>query len=242
MGKVIVLISSKGGSGKSTVAVGLASAFSSLSKSVLLIDADEGARCLDTMLGVSEDTCFDLGDVLSGRCEPGDAAINAPALEGVKVIPSPFSPGQTDFSALSKVAASAAESYDYVIIDTKGQLPAERLALLPHDAFFISVVTPDDIAVRNTGLLSAGLWRAGIKCRLIIDRFTLKRPDGKCSCIDNIIDCSAARLLGIIPEDKYLSRLNSGECRSGKAAQAMYRIAARIDGNDIPLPKIKNVI
>ena len=126
MGKVIVLISSKGGSGKSTVAVGLASAFSSLSKSVLLIDADEGARCLDTMLGVSEDTCFDLGDVLSGRCEPGDAAINALALEGVKVIPSPFSPGQTDFSALSKVAASAAESYDYVIIDTKGQLPAER--------------------------------------------------------------------------------------------------------------------
>ena len=242
MGRVTVLISSKGGSGKSTVAVGLASAFSSLSKSVLLIDADEGARCLDTMLGVSEETCFDLGDVLSGKCEPDDAAINAPGLEGVKVIPSPFSPGQIDFLELSKVAVSAAENYDHVIIDTKGQLPAERLALLPHDALFISVVTPDGIAVRNTGLLCAGLWRSGIKCRLIIDRFTSKRPDGKYNCIDDIIDRSAARLLGIIPEDKYLSRLNFGECRSGKAAQAMYRIAARIDGNDVPLPQIKNVI
>ena len=56
MAQTVVLISSKGGSGKSTVAVGLATAFSREGKRVLLIDADEGARCLDSMLSVDSDT------------------------------------------------------------------------------------------------------------------------------------------------------------------------------------------
>lgn len=241
MGRVTVLISSKGGSGKSTVAVGLASAFSDSKKSVLLIDADEGARCLDTMLGVNEKTCFDLSDVLHGRCEPDEAAIEAPLLKDTKVIPSPFSSEPIDFDALSRLSIECSKRYDYVIIDTKGQLPTERLSLLPHDALFISVVTPDDIAVRNTGLQNAALFSDGIKCRLIIDRFKRKRSDGRINCIDDLIDRSAARLIGIVPEDGDITGSNSRQCRVGKAASAIYRIAARIDGEDIPLPKIQMI-
>ena len=78
MGKIIVLISSKGGSGKSTVAVGLATAFSNEGKKVLLIDADEGARCLDSMLAVDSDTLFDISDVLKGNADISSAALSVP--------------------------------------------------------------------------------------------------------------------------------------------------------------------
>ncbi len=64
MGLLLVVTSGKGGAGKSTVSVGLASAFSKLNKSVLLIDFDEGLRCLDLMLNVSDKLIFDLSDVI----------------------------------------------------------------------------------------------------------------------------------------------------------------------------------
>ena len=69
----ICFANNKGGSGKSTVAVGLATAFSLEHKRVLLIDADEGARCLDTMLAVDENTVFDLNDVVMGNVDYKDA-------------------------------------------------------------------------------------------------------------------------------------------------------------------------
>ena len=174
MGKMIVLISSKGGSGKSTVAIGLASAFSSEGKKVLLIDADEGARCLDSMLKADTDTLFDLRDVLSGTCELQDAVLWVAGLDGVSVIPSPLSPEPINMAALGELAELQKNNYDYVIIDLKGQLPAERLVLLPKTAQFISVVTTDKIALRNTGLLNTKLIENGIVPRLILNRFKEK--------------------------------------------------------------------
>ena len=52
MSKVIVLASGKGGTGKSTVSVGLAVALVKLNKKVLLVDCDSGMRGVDLMLGV----------------------------------------------------------------------------------------------------------------------------------------------------------------------------------------------
>ena len=65
MGLLTVIASGKGGSGKSTCSIGLATAFSKRGRRVLLIDIDEGLRCLDLMLGVSENLVFDLSDILN---------------------------------------------------------------------------------------------------------------------------------------------------------------------------------
>ncbi len=241
MGRILCLISSKGGSGKSTVAVGLATAFSNAGKSVLLIDADEGARCLDTMLSVDKDTVFDISDVLNGNCEIGAAALKVPSLKGVSVIPSPLSGEPLELSSLSGLAFSVKEDYDYVIIDTKGQLPAQRLIGLCASAEVFSIVTPDPIALRNTGLLNSALKASGIKTRLIINRFKAKMPDGKTASVDKMTDTASARLIGIVPEDKRVA-VAHGSLKVGTAAAALFRIAARIDGNSIPLPSIKNIL
>ena len=241
MGKMIVLISSKGGSGKSTVAIGLASAFSSEGKKVLLIDADEGARCLDSMLKADTDTLFDLRDVLSGTCELQDAVLRVAGLDGVSVIPSPLSPEPINMAALGELAELQKNNYDYVIIDLKGQLPAERLVLLPKTAQFISVVTTDKIALRNTGLLNTKLIENGIVPRLILNRFKEKNTDKTINNIDDMIDTCAAQLLGVIPEDHNINSL-MGRIVVGKAALSIFKIASRLEGQNTPLTEIKDLI
>lgn len=241
MGKTLILISSKGGCGKSTVAVGMATALSLSGKSVLLIDADEGARCLDTLLSVNVGTLFDLSDVLDGNATVDEAALMVPKLDGVKIVPSPSSSQPIDFDVLSKCIERVSKEYDFVIIDTKGQLSAERLSKLPHSAEFLSVVTTDDIAVKNTGVLMSGLAKFGIRCRLIINRFKPKKSNGDIANIDKIIDECAAQLLGIIPEDIQVGLSGHGPIVFGKAAAALNRISARISGAEVSLPNIDKI-
>ena len=64
-----ILVSSlKGGIGKSTVALGIAAALADRGKRVLLLDCDDGNRCLDLMMGIEDRVLYDLSDVMEGRC------------------------------------------------------------------------------------------------------------------------------------------------------------------------------
>ena len=242
MGKVIVLVSSKGGSGKSTIAVGLATAFSNADRKVLLIDADEGARCLDSLLSIEQNTVADLFDVLNDFDAFYDALVSVPELKGVSVILSPILNQPIDFSKLSALLKQVQEKYDYIIVDTKGQIPAERLGAFDLTADFIAVATTDFISVKNTGNLVSELSKFNIKCRLIINRFKPLDNKGRKICIDDIIDSARARLLGIVPEDKRINSFGKRPMSLSVASTAIHRIAARISGNDIKLPKIKDIL
>ena len=242
MGKTVVLISSKGGCGKSTVAVGIATALSLAQRSVLLIDADEGARCLDTLLSVNGETVFDLSDVLNGSASGDKAKQNVPGLYGVSVIPSPISFEPLDFAALTEYIQKVSKKYDFVVVDTKGQLSADRLSLLPNNAQYVSVVTTDDIAVKNTGILTAGLAKYGIRCRLIINRLKRHKADGSVSNIDSIVDTCGAQLLGIVPEDRQIGLSGHRPIVFGTAAAAFNRISSRLAGCDIAMPEINKIL
>ena len=65
MGYCYAVTSGKGGTGKSTVSVGLATAFAAKGKRTLLIDMDEGLRCLDILLGAENRLVFDLADTFT---------------------------------------------------------------------------------------------------------------------------------------------------------------------------------
>ncbi len=73
--KVILFTSCKGGVGKSTVCANLAMSVALLGKRVLVIDCDFGNRCMDILLGLSDEALYDIGDVIFGRVTPERAVI-----------------------------------------------------------------------------------------------------------------------------------------------------------------------
>ena len=68
MSRVIVVTSGKGGGGKSSISVNLASALAYSKFKVCLIDGDFGLKNLDVMMGLENRVVYDLNDVVEGRC------------------------------------------------------------------------------------------------------------------------------------------------------------------------------
>ncbi len=66
MGEVFAVISGKGGTGKTSLSAGIATALASSGKSVLCIDCDVGLRNLDISLGMSDSGGVSFLDVCSG--------------------------------------------------------------------------------------------------------------------------------------------------------------------------------
>ncbi len=81
--RVIAVASGKGGVGKTSVSVNLATALVNAGQRTLLLDTDLGLANVDVMLGLSPR--FTLADVFAGRCELRDTVIEGPG--GLMVVP-----------------------------------------------------------------------------------------------------------------------------------------------------------
>ena len=68
--RTLLFSSCKGGVGKSTVCANLAMAMAAMGQKILLIDCDFGNRCLDIIMGLSDDAVYDIGDAVLGRVSP----------------------------------------------------------------------------------------------------------------------------------------------------------------------------
>lgn len=243
MGKVFAVTSGKGGVGKSTVSVGLGVAFCRQGKSVLLVDMDEGLRCLDLMLGVEKETVLDLADVLCGR-ELEDALYSCTLHENLKLIPAPADLGRIDAYSFATFAKEAAEYFDIVIFDFPAGIDISLYSSLPDGALFLTVAVGDPISVRDAAAMALQLSKADLEARLIINRFVYKQSlKMKHKNIDGIIDAAGLRLVGLVPESEELIMLSVMHSlkKRGKAMAAFLRIARRLDGEHIPLPKIKKI-
>ena len=243
MGKIFGITSGKGGVGKSTVSIGLASAFCNMGKEVLLVDMDEGLRCLDLMLGADSDTVFDLADLLMGK-ELDDAVYSVPQIEGLNFIPAPSKTGLIDAFSFANFAKTASQKFEVVIFDFPAGIDMELYSCLPEETLFITVAVPDAVSIRDAAAVSRELAERNLKAKLIINRYVYKqhRKYGDVN-IDGIIDSSSLQLLGIIPEseDLRLISVNHKIRRRCKASAAFLRIAYRLNGVHILLPKVKKI-
>jgi len=244
MGKIILITSGKGGVGKSTTTCGLGVALCKRGNNVLLIDTDEGLRTLDLMMGVDSETVFDLEDVLSGRCSVANAIkeVVPPDENGkrtLRILPAPANPGvlkpSSGFDALKK---SMAELFDYVLIDSPAGLGIglEAAASGVDEAFIVTL--PDPVGVRIASMTGRRLEALGIdNSRLIINRYNLKLLKKRAHMdVDDIIDAAQIRLIGVVPQDGRIPAMTAkGKFIEGcSGAQAYSRIAARLDGKNVP--------
>lgn len=247
MGRIIVITSGKGGAGKSSVSCGCAVALARQGKKVLLVDADVGLRSLDVMLGVGERTVYHWEDILSRRCREEQAVVEIDEMLPLFLLAAPYNiqslPQPEQFRDLCR---EMAKNYDFVLIDSPAGLGRGfTLAAQGADEALL-VVTPDPVCIRAAGAAAARLPAEAAKTRMVLNRFKaypiLRRSMPN---IDDAIDQTGVRLIGVVPEDRELTyRAAKGELLPQRcpAMKAFQRIACRLQGEEIPLKYLVKMV
>ncbi len=130
-GAAVVVTSSVGGEGKSTVAVNLAAALASVGQRVLLVDGDLRQPSVARYLGLQGTT--GLAEVIVGRASL-DSAIQAWGTVGLDVLTAghvPANPNELIQSiAMEQLIHTMRGRYDAVVIDAPPLLPVSDAAIL----------------------------------------------------------------------------------------------------------------
>lgn len=244
MGLCFAFVSGKGGTGKSTVSCGLAMQFSQLGKKVLIIDLDEGLRCLDMLFGIEKDVVFDLSDVLNGEKELEDAIYKAPFSDNISIVPAPQTAGNIKPEPLCGLINAQLSNYDVIILDMPAGVDFSCLSNVSRQLYFVTVCNADPVSVRDAAAVASVLPDCDNETRLIINRFEPSLiKAGLYDNIDEIIDKSGLRLIGIVPQSFELNLLPVKHMlgKKGRASKALGRIALRLLGADVRLPNPKKI-
>jgi septum site-determining protein MinD len=206
---------------------------------------DEGLRCLDLMLGVSEELVFDLSDVLLGKpLEECVCTVKSKKFKTFHLLAAPSDTNKIDTFSFAAFAKDVSSIYDVVIFDFPAGIDFSLYSALPQDTTFLTVALPDPVSIRDASIVSEKLEEMEVPTRLILNCFDYKLTKKKIhKSIDDIIDDASLRLLGIIPRSKELSLLsiNHKIKPRGKSMKAFTRIAKRLSGKQVLLPKLKKI-
>ena len=243
----ILITSCKGGVGKSTVAVGIATALTELGRRVLLIDFDLGNPSLDLMLGMQDDVIYNICDAASGRASGEDAVHLHPLHPNLAFIGAPFRyEGDATEEGFAKVLCELEEAYgfDCILVDTSGGAHESVALSAPacDTALIVSSQNPTSIrAAEKSGML---LDEKNVGEQfLIINGFdTSKESFAKRAGVMEMIDRTRTPLLGIVPQDTRITLLSEEgksvfDAKKSNARTAFLNIAGRLCGEHIPLMK-----
>lgn len=249
MGKVTVITSGKGGTGKSTVTAGLGTALVRRGNRVLLIDCDAGMRGIDLMLGVSGELVFDIADIINGNCPPASAIYPCKTVPELYILPAPQNVrDEISPSVMKQLTEVLKGYYDHILIDCPAGIGIGfETAAAPADRAVL-VTNAEPLSVRGCDKVRRKLQYCSIEdISLVINKFNERkfRKMNVYADLDSVIDEAGARLLGVIPEDSAAANASQkGLPIEGriKAAGAFDRIAARLDGENCPLNLKQSII
>lgn len=242
MGELIAVLSGKGGTGKTSVCAGVASALSLMGEKVLCIDCDIGLRNLDIALGITEIGALSFQDVYMNGYDL-DMAARHPIYPNLRFLTAPMNcpAGAIDPIAFSDLLNEARRHFSYVLLDAPAGIE-DGFQLAARYADRILLVTgPDPASVRDAARAGEVLELMGKKnVRLIVNRIDKKMANLLNITVDDIMDQSGLPLIGIVPEDQNVILSAAfkqpllGYTRKGAAA-ACLRIAKRIIGYTTPI-------
>lgn len=243
MGEIIAVLSGKGGTGKTSVCAGIATAMSLTGEKVLCIDCDVGLRNLDIALGISDMGTLSFLDVCSGHYGL-DKAANHPLFPNLYFLTAPMNctAASIDPDAFCGMLQMAREQFHYVFIDAPAGIE-DGFQLAARFADRIILVTgPDPASIRDAeraGQVLALMGKTNV--RLVVNRINKKLAAALGLTVDDVMDQAGLPLLGIVPEDPNMVLSAAfrqpllGYTRKGAAA-ACRRIAKRIQGMTVPVP------
>ena len=243
MGEVLAVLSGKGGTGKTSVCAGLASALTEAGKKILCVDCDVGLRNLDISLGLTEGAALSFLDVASGNYPLSDAARH-PVYPSLSFLTAPMNcpVEKIETESFRAMLRQARREFDFILLDAPAGVDAGfRLVCAAADRFLL-VTGFGPASVRDAARVGELLELQGKKdVRLIVNRVDREMLSTVRTTIDDVMDNAGLPLAGIVPEDPCVTLASS----FGKpllrysprcpAAKACRRIARRIQGFHEPI-------
>ena len=172
--KIITVASAKGGVGKSTFCCVVAEMLASQGKRVLLADMDIGVRSLDILLGVSENTVYNWGDVVKNNVDYRKAVIEAG--RNLFLLPAPI-----DFSEeytaerFSECIEKYKKDFDFIFLDSPAGLESGFLLSAKASESCVILSTPDNISIRAASYACENARKNGVSdVRLVVNKFNKK--------------------------------------------------------------------
>ena len=244
MGELYAVVSGKGGTGKTSVCAGIATALAEAGKRVLCVDCDVGLRNLDISLGMSDSGNLSFLDV----SEYGYDLNNAPRhgiFPTLSFLTAPMNRSAEDIdpAPFTELLYRAREKFDFVFLDAPAGVDAGfRLVTGAADQFLV-VTGAGPAAVRDAARVGELLELAGKSgARLVVNRVDKAMLSTVRMTIDDILDTAGLPLAGIVLEDPHVTLAAAfslpllqyaSRCDAAKACR---RIAARIQGIHQPIP------
>lgn len=237
-GRILVIASGKGGTGKTTLSVNIATALAGMGERTLLIDADLGMPNIGMLLQI-DTIATNFYDVLKGTAEIPEATYDGPA--GLKVVPCSLSLKSYQNSNIERLRGaitSVKDEYDHIVIDTPPGI--NRNVLVPFQiADQILLVVNNDVASIVDTLKSSTIARSYGKD---IDGVVVNRIRGE---LESNLRTKIRSTLGVdilseIPEDPAITKAVSFKTPvvlkypQSEAAFTMKHTAALLAGIEVP--------
>lgn len=243
LGEILGVLSGKGGTGKSSVCAGVATALAQSGKRVLCIDCDVGLRSLDISLGLSDSGGLSFLDVCEGGY-PLSGAARHPGYPTLSFLTAPMNRPIEAISpdALARMLGPARSSFDYIFLDAPAGVDAGfRLVSAVADRFLL-VTGSGPAAVRDAARVGDLLELQGKKnVRLVVNRVDKTMLKAVKLTIDDVMDSTGLPLIGIVPDDYQVplaAALGKPLLQSAPrspSAGAFRRIARRVQGYSQPI-------
>ena len=245
MGKIIAIVSGKGGTGKTTSTAAISSCLATLGKKTLCIDFDAGLRNLDLSLCMTDFAVKDYMDLIGDNPDLAKICSESPQIPNLYFVAAPVidDPDHPDDESLKAMFDKIRDEFDYCIIDApSGVGSGFRRACLCAD--MVIIVTAGELSAMRDAQQAASIIRdMGDKdIRLLVNRVIKRNFKRIQTNVDDMIDTIGVRLIGLVPEDKAVFRalhLNTPLILYEKkfAINDYHDIAQRISDKDLPLRK-----
>lgn len=243
MGELFAVLSGKGGTGKTSVCAGIATALAEQGKKVLCIDCDVGLRNLDISLGLTDSGALSFLDVAEGNYSL-DRAARHPVYLTLAFLTAPMNTAadEIDPEVFGRMLAQTKKEFDYIFLDAPAGVDAGfRLTARFADRFLV-VTGAGPAAVRDAARVSDLLDMMGKRdVRLIVNRVDRDMLSTVKVTVDDVMDSAGLPLMGVVLEDPNVTLAAAfGKpllqyARRCPAAKAFRKIANRIQGFREPI-------
>jgi len=242
----VAVTSGKGGVGKTTLSLVLASALAKQRKKVLLMDADLGLANIHILLGIAPR--FNISHVVNGECGIGDIIIEAapgvylaPGASGLERL------ANIDAGRLEKLRADfmgLEEGYDYLLMDTGAGIGSTVTGFARHADMVLLVMTPDPSSLADAYAMVKVLYEKGADNIVVAVNMVSGEREGRETfdklnkLVVNFLK-KPVELYALLPADREVQKLGRRQTHLADAGGRFYGLTAmlakKISGSKAPV-------